>query len=108
MAEVVVNKVPVQRGYKSQNYREITPDYIFGGLKTEYIEMTLVTTKQNAFEKMVNNNDVIEHTEEASIKMTPMQAKSIVIWMLQNVKLYETQFSKIPNIETDPIKIRRL
>jgi len=36
---------PEQRGYKSQNYREIIPDYVVGGVKPGYIEMVLVTTK---------------------------------------------------------------
>ena len=94
-----------QRGFKSQVYREITPDYIFGGVKPGYIEMTIVTTKLGAFEKIVNQKDVIEHTEEATLKIPPSQAKSIVVWMLQNIKLYENTFGKIPNFETDENKI---
>jgi hypothetical protein len=93
-----------QRGYKSQNYREITPDYIFGGIKPGYIEMIVVSTKFGAFEKMVNQKDVIEHTEEAALKIPPPQAKLMVAWMLQNIKLYENTFGKIPNFETDPTK----
>ncbi len=42
---------PEHRGYKSQYYREITPDYVFGGVKSGYIEMVIVTTKLGAFEK---------------------------------------------------------
>ena len=98
-------KGPELRGYKSPNFKDITPDYVFGGLKTEYIEMILVATKANSFEKMFNRKDVIEHIEEANIKITPMLAKSLLVWLLQNVKLYEKQFGKIPGIETDAEKI---
>jgi len=101
MVEGAPNAEPEQRGYKSQNYREITPDYIFGGVKPGYIEMIVVTTKLGAFEKVVNQKDVVEHTEEATLKITPSQAKSIVVWMLQNIKLYESMFGKIPNFEVD-------
>lgn len=104
MVEGVPNIEPEHRGYKSQNYREITPDYIFGGVKPGYIEMTVVTTKLGAFEKIVNKKDVVEHTEEATLKITPSQAKSIVVWMLQNIKLYERTFGKISLVEADATK----
>jgi hypothetical protein len=94
-----------QRGYKSQNYREISADYIFGGIKPGYIEMTVISTKIAAFEKIFDQKDVLEHTEEATLKITPSQAKSIVIWMLQNIKLYESTFGKIASFETDATKI---
>jgi len=55
-------------------------------------------------EKVVNKKDVVEHTEEATLKITPMQAKSLVIWLMQNVKLYENTFGKIPNTEIDATK----
>jgi len=106
MATGSENGGPEQRGYRSPDYREITPDYVFGGFKPESIDMTLVTTKLNAFEKTVNQVDVVEHTEEVNIKLTPMQAKSVAIWLLHNIKLYESQFNtKIPGIESDPKKI---
>ncbi|MCX6669980.1 MAG: hypothetical protein NTV25_09315 [Methanothrix sp.] len=104
MATGVIGKEPEQRGYKSQNFREITPDYIFGGVKPGFIEMIIVTTKANAFEKVVNNRDVFEHTEEASLKIAPLQAKSLITWLLQNIKLYETTYGQIKNVETDATK----
>jgi len=104
MVEGAPSIEPEHRGYKSQNYREITPDYVFGGVKPGYIEMIIVTTKLGAFEKVVNKKDVVEHTEEATLKITPLQAKSLVTWLLQNIKLYENTFGKIPNIETDTTK----
>jgi hypothetical protein len=104
MAEGEPKTGPEQRGYRSQNYREITPDYVFGGVKTGYIEMIIVTTKLNAYEKVISKKDVIEHTEEIALKITPIQAKSMVTWLLQNIKLYENAFGKIPNVETDEIK----
>jgi hypothetical protein len=97
-----------QVGYKSLNYREITPDYIFGGIKPGYLEMIIVTTKRNAFEKIVNQKDIIEHTEEAALKIPPMQVKPLIVWMLQNIKAYEESFGKIPNIEADPDKLKMI
>jgi len=51
MVEGGMDLEPEHRGYKSQYYREITPDYVFGGVKSGYIEMVIVTTKLGAFEK---------------------------------------------------------
>jgi hypothetical protein len=104
MVNVVATPEIEQRGYRSPNYREITPDYIFGGVKPGYIETIIVTTKLGAFEKVVNQKDVVEHTEEVTLKITPIQAKSLTVWLLQNIKLYENTFGKIPNIETDTTK----
>ena len=58
---------PPQRALRSPYYREVTPDYIFGGVKPGSLEMSVVTTKASAFEKVVNHRDVIEHTEEISL-----------------------------------------
>jgi hypothetical protein len=104
MAMGEVGKGPEQRGYTSPNFREITPDYIFGGVKPGFIEMIIVTARANAFEKVVNNREVIEHTEEANLKITPLQAKSLVAWLLQNIKVYENTYGKITIIETDATK----
>lgn len=93
-----------QRGFRSPYYREVTPDYIFGGVKPGFLEMSVVTTKASPFEKMVNHRDVIEHTEEITLKLAPMQAKSLITWLLQNIKLYESAFGKITNGESDPAK----
>lgn len=104
MAMGETGKEPEQKGYRSQNFREMTPDYIFGGVKPGFIEMIIVTTRANAFEKVVNNREVIEHTEEASLKITPLQAKSLITWLLQNIKVYENTYGKIAIIEPDATK----
>ena len=96
-----------QKGYRSQYFREITPDYIFGGVKPGLIEMIIVTTRANSFERLVNNREVIEHTEEASLKITPLQAKSLITWLLQNINVYENTYGKIAIIEPDAVKRRR-
>jgi hypothetical protein len=88
-----------QIGYRSQYYREITPDYIFGGVRPGYIGMTVVTTKLNATEAVINKKNVLEHTEEVTLKIPPQQAKSMIIWLLQNIKSYENGFGKIKNGE---------
>lgn len=95
---------PTQIGMRSLHYREVTPDYIFGGIKPGFLEMSIITTKASAFEKVVNQRDVIEHTEELSLKLSPTQAKSLITWLLQNIKLYENTFGKITNGESDPAK----
>ncbi len=104
MAEGAESTEPEQRGLRSPYYREVTPDYIFGGVKPGFLEMSVVTTKASAFEKVVNHRDVIEHTEEISLKLAPMQAKSLITWLLQNIKSYENAFGKIKNGESDPVK----
>ena len=88
-----------QIGYKSQYYREITPDYIFGGVRPGYIGMTVVTTKLNATEAVINKKNVLEHTEEVVLKIPPQQAKAIATWLLQNINLYEKSFGKIETEE---------
>jgi len=90
-----------QRGFRSPVYREITPDYIFGGGRPGYIEMILVTTKFNAVEAVINKKNVLEHTEEVALKIPPQQAKSMVIWLLQNIKSYENAFGKIKSAEKE-------
>ncbi len=99
MAEGVKDAEPELRGFKSPYYREITPDYVYGGVRPGYVEMIIVTTKSSAIEAVINKKDVFEHTEEASLKMPPQQVKSLIIWMLQTIKLYEDMFGKVKSIE---------
>jgi len=104
MAEGAENTQLDQRESKSPYYREITPDYVFGGVKPGFIQMSVVTTKANAFEKIVNQKDVIEHTEEAVLKLAPAQAKTLITWLLQNIKLYEETFGEIKIKDEDATK----
>jgi hypothetical protein len=53
---------------------------------------------------VVNQRDVIEHTEEISLKLAPIQAKTLITWLLQNVGLYEKTFGKIKIGEQDQEK----
>lgn len=94
----------IQRESRSPHYREVTPDYIFGGVKPGFVEMSAITTKASAFEKLVNNCDVITHTEEVSLKLSPIQAKNLIIWLLQNIKVYEDTFGQIKIVESDTSK----
>ena len=88
-------------GQRSPDYREITPDWFFGGTKTELIEVTFLTAKPNAFEQFINKKEVMDHTEEVTLKLTPQTSKSLAIWIIQNVKAYENQHGKIKNVELE-------
>lgn len=88
-----------QTGSKSPYYRDITPDYIFGGVRPGYIGMTVITTKLSAIDAVINKKNVLEHTEEVTLKIPPQQAKSIAAWLLQNINLYEKSFGKIKTEE---------
>lgn len=88
-------------GHRSPGYREITPDWFFGGTKTELIEVTFLTAKPSAFEQFINQKEVMEHTEEITLKLTPQTSKSLVVWMLQNLKTYEDNYGKIKNVELE-------
>lgn len=104
MAKGEHSEEPLQRELKSPHFREVTPDYFFGGARPGFIEMIGVTARANAFEKMVNNRDVIEHTEEVSIKLSPIQAKNLITWLLQNVKLYEATYGQVKIKDSDTTK----
>ncbi|MFB3766360.1 MAG: hypothetical protein ACE14P_14090 [Methanotrichaceae archaeon] len=97
--------MPEQKGITSPHFREVAPDYFFGGVKLGFIEMTVLTTRHNAFESVINKKEVVEHVEELTLKFAPLQAKSLIIWLLSNVKAYESNFGQIPSIETDPTKL---
>jgi len=86
-------------GEKSPNFREITPDWFFGGPKRELIEVTLLTTTISAIEHITNRKKTIEHVAETKIKLTPKVSKSLVIWLLDNIKRYETINGKIESVE---------
>jgi len=86
---------PEQRGLRSPSFREVTPSAFFGGVRPDYIEATAVTSRINAVEKMIHGKDVLEHTEEICLKLTPLQAKALTIWLLKNLKLYEELFGQI-------------
>jgi hypothetical protein len=86
---------PVQRGLKSPFFREVTPSAFFGGVRPDYIEATAVTSRLSAVEKMVQGKDIVEHTEEICLKLTPLQAKALTMWLLKNLKLYEELFGEI-------------
>jgi hypothetical protein len=93
-----------QRGLKSPYYREVTPSAFFGGVRPEYIEATAVTSRLNAVEKMIHGKDVVEHTEEICLKLTPLQAKLFTLWLLKNLKLYEELFGQI----TEPSGLKEI
>lgn len=57
--------------------------------------MTVVTTRLSATSAVINKKNVLEHTEEVTLKIPPQQAKSMIVWLLQNIKLYENNFGKI-------------
>ncbi|VVB71166.1 Uncharacterised protein [uncultured archaeon] len=82
------------RGYRSPQYREITPTAFFGGIRQGYIEATLITSKISAIEKMFKGNDVVEYTEEITLNLTPLQAKMLTAWLLKYLKYYEDIFMK--------------
>ncbi len=88
-----------QIGRRSEFYREIVPTSIWGGVRPGYIEAIAVTTKTNAIEAMINGKTVVEHTEEICLKLTPQQTKSLIRWLLNHLKHYETLFGKTKTSE---------
>ena len=98
---------PEVKGYRSPYFREITPDWFFGGTKPDLIEVTFLTAKPNAYEQSINQKEVMEHTEEITLKLTPRTSKSLAVWMLLNIKTYEDNYGKIKNVELDNDDIKR-
>lgn len=90
---------PEIKGGISQYFREITPDWFFGGPKRELIEVTLLTTTVSAIEHIIHKKKAIEHVAEVKIKLTPKVSKSLVIWLLDNIKKYEALNGKIESTE---------
>lgn len=88
-----------QIGHRSEFYREIVPTSIWGGVRPGYIEAIAITTKTNAIEAMINDKVVIEHTEEICLKLTPQQTKSLIRWLLNHLKHYETLYGKTKTSE---------
>ncbi len=82
------------KGFKSPQYREITPDYVYGGIKPGYIEAIFNTAKPNVYSAMVDKIEIFEHTEEVDLKLTPQMARALVIWLLKNIKTYEANYGK--------------
>jgi len=87
------------RGFRSPQYREITPTAFFGGIRLGFIEATIITSKLSAIDKMFNGKDVVEHTEEISIHLTPQQAKLFAAWLLKYIRYYEDIFGKTDSEE---------
>jgi len=71
----------------------------FGGIRPGYIEATVISSKINAIDKMFSGKTVMEHTEEISLNLTPLQAKSFAAWLLKYIKYYEGVFGKIESEE---------
>jgi len=93
--EVKISEVPEQIGSRSESYREITPTSFWGGVRPGYIEAVAITTRMDAIEAMLHDRQVVEHVEEICLKLTPQQAKSLVKWLLDNLKTYESIYGKI-------------
>jgi hypothetical protein len=87
------------RGYKSPQYREITPTMFFGGIRPGYIEAIVISSKINAIDKMFSGKTIIEHTEELTLNLTPQRAKSLAAWLLKYIKYYEDVFGKAESDE---------
>ncbi|MGB3943217.1 MAG: hypothetical protein WBK88_00300 [Methanothrix sp.] len=97
--EIEIPEVKDQTGGRSEFYREITPTSFWGGVRPGYIEAVAITTKVDAIEAMLHNRQVVEHTEEICLKLTPQQARSLVMWLLNHLKTYESIYGKIKTSE---------
>lgn len=89
----------VEVGRRSEYYREIVPTSIWGGVRPGYIETIAISSKTNAIEAMINGKTVIEHTEEICLKLTPQQTKSLIRWLLSQLKHYESLYGKTKTSE---------
>ena len=94
-----ISEVPEQIGSRSEFYREITPTSFWGGVRPGYIEAIVLSTKMNAIEAILNDKQIIEYTEEICLKLTPQQTKSLVKWLLNNLKIYENMYGKVKTSE---------
>lgn len=97
--ETKISEVTDQTGGRSEFYREITPTSFWGGVRPGYIEAVAITTKVDAIEVMLHDRQIVEHTEEICLKLTPQQARSLVKWLLNNLKTYESIYGKIKTSE---------
>jgi len=93
--KVVEKKEPEQRWHRSPNYREIAPSWLSCNINYGLFELIAVISKTNLSESVPINNTVIEHIEELCMRITPQTAKFLLVFLLENLKQYESTIGHI-------------
>ncbi|MHC1567968.1 MAG: DUF3467 domain-containing protein [Candidatus Syntropharchaeia archaeon] len=88
---------------RSDKFRVIYQDALFGGHRSDHFEMTVQSIYVNAAETQESGRNTIDVVDEVCIKMSPQQAKSTMLWFMDHIKRYEEQFGEI-KLQTEPEK----
>lgn len=102
----IAQRVPDMEVEKSEDFKEIHVDGLFGGLDPNGAKFTVYTQEREP--KMKESGkpgemvlDKIKYELQAELHMSPVQFKSIAKWMEQKLEEYESQFGEI---EAKPIQ----
>jgi hypothetical protein len=86
------------------NYRTINVSGVFGGAKAMFFEVILYSDEMKSTEALASaevapERASIKRTLECRLVIDPFQAKSIGMWLMNNVTQYEKIFGRIPSPE---------
>lgn len=96
----MAQRVPDMEVEKSDEFKEIHVDGIFGSLDPNWAKLTVYTQERQAKMKEggkpgeMTLNKIIFETQ-AELHMSPVQFKSLVKWMNNKLEQYENQFGEI-------------
>ncbi len=105
--------IPEIDGETSPNFKRIIVDGVFGhidsiGLQVIMYSQHSIIDKALESEPIASNRAKIKRIAECELIMSPMQLKSVCLWLEQKVKEYETLFGKIPSPEEVQARARNL
>lgn len=96
----MTQRVPDMEVKKSDDFKEIHVDGLFGGLDPNGAKLTVYTQEREP--KMKESGkpeemvlDKINYETQAELHMSPVQFKSIAKWMEQKLEEYENKFGGI-------------
>ena len=103
----MVNNVPDFEVEKSEDFKEVHLDGVFGGLNPKGAKMMIYTEKHmpevNPRGKPGNMKlSQIERELQVELHMSPVQFKSLFQWMKKHLENYEDKFGEIEiNVESE-------
>jgi hypothetical protein len=89
------NGKPKIKRSKFKDYRTIFVESIYGGHRPDHFEIVIQSANIDASESQEEGKTVINIVDEICLKISPLQAKSILGWLSQHVKDFEAEFGEI-------------
>lgn len=86
---------PEQRWHRSPNYRDIAPSWISCNVNYGLLELIPIISENNLTESITAGHTVVDHHEELCIRITPQTAKFLLIYLIQNLKIYEINIGHV-------------